>query len=172
VLLVGSFAWEVLCVFVSTVTGTMLLSIGERSAGTASKALLTSTPMGFLQANHEFEYLTCRIAFIQGLMQWLGAVALKYAIPQPDEGQAMIKMNRFVAMLLASTMVLMMSFYNTHMNFYGNYACMFARWARLGWRILVGAPVEPLIFLFCLPCMAWTGYLGYQAFTAEPDEDS
>ena len=46
----------------------------------------------------------------------------------------------------------MMSFYNTHMNFYGNYACMFARWARLGWRILVGAPVEPLIFLFCLPC--------------------
>ena len=30
--------------------------------------------------------------------------ALKYAIPQPDEGQAMIKMNRFVAMLLASTM--------------------------------------------------------------------
>lgn len=172
VLLVGSFAFEVLSVFVSTVTGTMLLSVGERTARRAVEALphLTGSPMGYLQANHEFEYLTCRISFVQGLMQWLGAVALKYAIPQPGEGEATKKMNRFVGMLLASTMVLMVSFYNTHMNFYKNYWCMIARWMKLSWRIFVGAPVEPLIFLAGVPCVAFTAYLGYQAFTAEPDE--
>ena len=78
-MLLGPFACEVLCVFVSTVTGTMLLSSGE---GTARRQESCGTGhMGFLQANHEFEYLTCRLSFLNGLLSWLGAVALKYDPP-------------------------------------------------------------------------------------------
>ena len=106
VLLVGSFACEVLCVFVSTVTGTMLLSSGEGTAHAVKTLVGRDTAMGFLQANHEFEYLTCRLSFLNGLLSWLGAVALKYAIPQPEEGESTRKMNRFAASLLTSTMVL------------------------------------------------------------------
>ena len=65
----------------------------------------------------------------------------------------------------------MMSFYNTHLNFYRNYLHMFWRWSTLAWGIFVGAPVEPLVFLAALPCVGFTAYLGWQAFTAEPDEE-
>ena len=172
VLLVGSFACEVLCVFVSTVTGTMLLSSGEGTAHAVKTLVGRDTAMGFLQANHEFEYLTCRLSFLNGLLSWLGAVALKYAIPQPEEGESTRKMNRFAASLLTSTMVLMVSFYNAHLNFYPNYIQMVLRWCKLAWHGVVGDPVEPLIFCGAFPFLALTTYLGYKAFTAKPDEGS
>ena len=172
VLLVGSFACEVLCVFVSTVTGTMLLSAGECTAHNRMSLVAKSTAMGFLQANHEFEYLTCRLSFLNGLLSWLGAVALKYAIPEPDEGESTRKMNRFAASLLASTMVLMVSFYNSHLNFYPNYLHMIGSWCKLAWSGVVGDPVEPLFFCCAFPFLALTSYLGYKAFTAKPDEGS
>ena len=172
VLLVGSFACEVLCVFVSTVTGTMLLSSGEGTAHAVKSLVGRDTAMGFLQANHEFEYLTCRLSFLNGLLSWLGAVALKYAIPQPEEGESTRKMNRFAASLLTSTMVLMVSFYNAHLNFYPNYIQMVLRWCKLAWHGVVGDPVEPLIFCGAFPFLALTTYLGYKAFTAKPDEGS
>ena len=172
VLLVGSFACEVLCVFVSTVTGTMLLSSGEGTAHAVKALRGRDTAMGFLQANHEFEYLTCRLSFLNGLLSWLGAVALKYAIPQPEEGESTRKMNRFAASLLTSTMVLMVSFYNAHLNFYPNYIQMVLRWCKLAWHGVVGDPVEPLIFCGAFPFLALTTYLGWKAFTAKPDEGS
>ena len=172
VLLVGSFACEVLCVFVSTVTGTMLLSSGEGTAHAVKSLRGRDTAMGFLQANHEFEYLTCRLSFLNGLLSWLGAVALKYAIPQPEEGESTRKMNRFAASLLTSTMVLMVSFYNAHLNFYPNYIQMVLRWCKLAWHGVVGDPVEPLIFCGAFPFLALTTYLGWKAFTAKPDEGS
>jgi hypothetical protein len=172
VLLVGSFACEVLCVFVSTVTGTMLLSSGEGTAHAVKTLRGRDTAMGFLQANHEFEYLTCRLSFLNGLLSWLGAVALKYAIPQPEEGESTRKMNRFAASLLTSTMVLMVSFYNAHLNFYPNYIQMVLRWCKLAWHGVVGDPVEPLIFCGAFPFLALTTYLGWKAFTAKPDEGS
>ena len=172
VLLVGSFACEVLCVFVSTVTGTMLLSSGEGTAHAVKSLVGRDTAMGFLQANHEFEYLTCRLSFLNGLLSWLGAVALKYAIPQPEEGESTRKMNRFAASLLTSTMVLMVSFYNAHLNFYPNYIQMVLRWCKLAWHGVVGDPVEPLIFCGAFPFLALTTYLGWKAFTAKPDEGS
>ena len=172
VLLVGSFACEVLCVFVSTVTGTMLLSSGEGTAHAVRSLRGRDTAMGFLQANHEFEYLTCRLSFLNGLLSWLGAVALKYAIPQPEEGESTRKMNRFAASLLTSTMVLMVSFYNAHLNFYPNYIQMVLRWCKLAWHGVVGDPVEPLIFCGAFPFLALTTYLGWKAFTAKPAEGS
>ena len=172
VLLVGSFACEVLCVFVSTVTGTMLLSSGEGTAHAVKTLRGRDTAMGFLQANHEFEYLTCRLSFLNGLLSWLGAVALKYAIPQPEEGESTRKMNRFAASLLTSTMVLMVSFYNAHLNFYPNYIQMVLRWCKWAWHGVVDDPVEPLIFCGAFPFLALTTYLGWKAFTAKPDEGS
>ena len=131
--------------------------------------------MGFLQANHEFEYLTCRLSFLNGLLSWLGAVALKYAIPQPEEGESTRKMNRFAASLLTSTMVLMVSFYNAHLNFYPNYIQMVLRWCKLAWHGVVGdRPAEPRKNLLRgLPVPGADDVPGLQgAFTAKPDEGS
>ena len=73
---------------------------------------------------------------------------------------------------LISTQVLMVSFYNAHLNFYPNYIQMVLRWCKLAWHGVVGDPVEPLIFCGAFPFLALTTYLGWKAFTAKPDEGS
>lgn len=77
----SSFALEVVFIFVSSVTGTVLLSHGEGS----SKMGYTS-PLGLLRHHHEFEYLTMCASFLQGLFHWLAAVGLEIIIPKPNAG--------------------------------------------------------------------------------------
>ena len=70
-LLVTSFALQVLSIFTTTITGTMLLSVGDNWGKWTPKVAGANSPMGFLQENFEFEYLTSRISFVQGLFNWL-----------------------------------------------------------------------------------------------------
>lgn len=79
-LLLSSFALEVVSIFVSTVTGSVLLSHGE--VATAAKAIGYTSPLGLLYHHHEFEYLTIQMGFLQGLIHWLGAVGLELMVPK------------------------------------------------------------------------------------------
>jgi hypothetical protein len=96
-LLLSSFGLEVVSIFVTTVTGTMLLAHGD--AATLGNMNFNS-PLGFLRANWEFEYLTARIAFLLGLFTWLASVALELVIPKRREGVAARRMNQFTAVIL------------------------------------------------------------------------
>ena len=167
-LLLSSFALEIICIFVTTVMGTMLLSHGDVAAGERAGEAYHSA-MGFLNHNHEFEYLTSRVTFLQGLLNWLAAVALEVAIPKEGEGVAARKMNRFISSSLVSIILMIISFYNGHMTFYANYAEMLLRhvmvtWKRYFWRW----PVRPMSLL-SFPALACTTVLGWKAFTSPPD---
>ena len=59
-LLLSAFAFEVLSIFVTTVTGTMLLSHTEASLDAMMPSKMVNkytTPLSFLHDNFEFEYL-------------------------------------------------------------------------------------------------------------------
>ena len=148
--------------------GTMLLSHGDVPAGVRAGEAYHSA-MGFLSHNHEFEYLTSRVTFLQGLLNWLAAVALEVAIPKKGEGVAARKLNRFIASSLVSIILMIISFYNGHMTFYENYSEMLLRYAvvtlkRFFWRW----PVRPMSFL-SLPALIYTTILGWKAFTSPPE---
>jgi hypothetical protein len=89
-LLLSSFGLEVISIFVTTVTGTMLLSMGDVAVTTRQVKTSFITPIGFLMHNFEFEFLTARICFLQGLFHWLGSVALEVLIPKPGEGKSVL----------------------------------------------------------------------------------
>jgi hypothetical protein len=118
-LLLSSFGLEIISIFVTTVTGTVLLSQGDLPA-VVHVGMHHNSPMGFLQSAHEFEYLTARITFLQGLFNWLAAVALEALIPNEGEGASARKMNQFVSSSLVTTILMMLSFYNRHMTFCKN----------------------------------------------------
>jgi hypothetical protein len=67
-------------------------------------------------------------------------------------------------------MILMMAFYNNHMNFYPNYACMLGRWVQVILRRFVFKwPPRPSVILF-VPAGLWTAKLGYHAFFPAPSQ--
>jgi hypothetical protein len=143
-LLMTAFALQIICIFVTTVTGTMLLS------QVPFENTVVTTAMGYLREHFEFEYLTCRITFLQGLLNWLGAVALEHTIPRKEgEGKAATKMNNFIASSILTLIVLLISFYNNHMTFYQNYLHMLWRWAQVAFVRYVGHwPPRPLAFAY------------------------
>lgn len=168
-LLLAAFACEIFSIFATTVTGTMLLSLGDRLAREASEE--AKSPMGYMHLNHEFEYLTARITFLQGLLNWLGAISLSYAIPRHDQGPTTRKMNQFISVSLASLCLLMLSFINSHINFYANYLSMIKRYATVVWLDYIWcSPTRPMVFLLA-PATAASAYLGIRAFAAEPEYD-
>lgn len=158
-LLLTAFGLEIVSIFVTTVTGTALLSHGD---AVTLKKLDFSSPMGFLMNNWEFEYLTARIAFLQGLFHWLGSVSLELLIPKPTEGAAARRVNTFAASALATILVGMLSFLNRHVTFYQNYWTMLIRYMRLSFQQFVW-PVRPLTAIM-LPMTIWTFVLGWKAF--------
>lgn len=105
-LLLSAFGLEIISIFVTTVTGTMLLAHGDVPTGEHAGTEYHS-PMGFLRFNHEFEYLTARITFLQGLFHWLIATALELTIPKEAEGEASKRMNQFIASSLITIVFLM-----------------------------------------------------------------
>ena len=74
-LLLSAFGLEVVAIFVTTVTGTMLLSRHLHEMDHVVPVTEHTTPLAFMRENFEFEYLTARIAFLQGLLNWLAAIA-------------------------------------------------------------------------------------------------
>lgn len=176
-LLLSAFALETISIFVTTVTATMLLSQD-------SSIELATSPMRHLWLNHEFEYLTSRITFLQGLLHWLAALALNHMFPTtpPANGKTPSSVSAFnncVACSLFMVIVLMVSFYNDHMTFaYANYGSMLRRWARLllDTYFLVERR-RPLSF-FLLPLLVSSIYWGcralvlYESTTPDDDDDA
>jgi hypothetical protein len=178
-LLLSAFACEVMCIFVSFVTGTMLLSrsnkmimdIHTTAAETVKQlsslslqAISEPTPLSFLRTHYEFEYLICRITFLQGLFNWVAGIALGHATPSDSETEGTRRLNTFVAWSIVSCMILMLSFFNTHMTFYNNYFHMISRFLTVvTHRFLLRWPPRPLIFVF-VPSVVMSLYTGYKAF--------
>jgi hypothetical protein len=128
-LLLSAFALETMSIFVTTVTGTMLLSRKVELMGLSEKAV--TTPLEFLKENYEFEYLTASITFLQGLLNWLAAIALSHLLPSPNadpDSPSEVALNKFIACSMGTLILLMIAFYNTHITFYNNYWSMFMRW--------------------------------------------
>ena len=105
----SSFALEVVSIFVSTVTGTVLLSHGEQ---VAKKAIGYVAPLELLHHHHEFEYLTIQIGFLQGLFNWLVAVALEQIIPKENETKSAQRMNKCMAACIVTLCIWIQGFYN------------------------------------------------------------
>jgi hypothetical protein len=159
-LLMSAFAFQIVSIFVTTVTGTMLLSRNANAASTATSAL------GYLRENFEFEYLTARVSFLQGILNWLGAVAVENTIPRQGEGQATMKMKQFVASSIFTLILLLLSFYNAHMTFYSNYFQLVSRWIKIAsQRFLWHWPPRPLALLF-VPSGILTCVLGIRALSS------
>ena len=171
VLLITAFALEVLAIFVTTVTGTMLLSRTLDYMDEVVPVTLETTPLAFLRSNFEFEYLTARIAFLQGVLNWMTAIALAHYIPNATTGVTR-KMNQFIGTLLCSTILLMLAFYNNHMTFYDNYFTMVIAWIRVTLkRFVFHNPPRPLVFLMG-PCLLACVIFGIQTFFYSlPDDE-
>ena len=128
-LLLSAFALETLSIFVTTVTGTMLLSRKHDQMFITNKDV--TTPLEFLKENFEFEYLTASITFLQGLMHWLAAIALGHVLPSPGDAPdtpTEAALNKFIAWSMGTLILLMISFFNNHISFYKHYGSMLMRW--------------------------------------------
>ena len=84
-LLLSAFAFEVLSIFVTTVTGNMLLSHTEASLDAMMPSKMVnkySTPLSFLHDNFEFEYLSkCFLVCMQTKAVGLSTYVL-FQLPQ------------------------------------------------------------------------------------------
>ena len=78
VLLSLSFAFEIVVVFVATVTGTMLLSGGQRLVHPFDPFAISATHL--LHRELEFEYILIRAGFFQGLLNWLIAIGFRFLV--------------------------------------------------------------------------------------------
>jgi hypothetical protein len=152
--------WQKVCIFVTTVTGTMLLS--RPSDGMIKHA---GTALGLLWENYQFEYLTSRITFLQGLLNWLGAIALEHSIPREEDSPATTRVNKFIASSLATLLFLMLSFYNDHLTFYSNYFGMLCTYGKTIWlRFLWNWPPR-LLPIVALPSFAVSLRYGWQCLS-------
>lgn len=143
-LLMTSFMCELIVVFVSTVMGTMLLANDHED--------LT---VHMLHDKYEFEYLAIRLGFFQGLLNWLGAIALQFYLPLSSNEEAQM-LNVGIASAMAGVIVMLIAFYNHHLTFYSNYPSMIWRLAKIAIsRYWLNWPPWPLPILALVP-MAFT----------------
>jgi len=158
-LLISSFGFQITSIFVTTISGTMFLSQDFSNFKTTATA-----PLAFLREHFfEFEYLTSRLGFLQGLMNWLAAVAIESTIPRPTQSIEERRMNTFCATSLATLMLLLFSFYNDHMTFYSNYFEMISRWCVVASNRYLRFPKGPLVYLY-VPALMASLYTGVRAF--------
>jgi hypothetical protein len=142
ILLVSAFIMQTICIFCTTVLGTQLIS----DPPLASNAV---TSVQYLQEHYEFEVLTIKLSFLQGLVTWLAAIAIEHAIPQdPNEPANRRNMDMLIASSLTTLIIAMLAFYNTHMNFYNNFLQMLHRYAIVVFqRYFAHWPPKPLTVL-------------------------
>lgn len=122
----------------------------------------------FLQ---RLEYLTTQICFLQGLFNWLAAVAMELLLPRESETKSARRMNKCLAGWLVSFIVWMLAFYNNHLSFYSDYATMLRRFASLFIKdFILTKPFRPLSLLYG-PSFVVSSILTWRAFTSPPDQD-
>ena len=138
----------------------------SKTAGDIASYAVTenTTPISFLRDNFEFEYLTARVTFLVGLLNWLTAIALHFMIPNGIETTATRNMDKLISSILATLIILMVSFYNTHVTVYKNIAEMILRYKMLAIQNYIAVwPPKPLsIALY--PCIGSILYYLYQCF--------
>lgn len=157
-LLVSAFILQIVCIFCTTILGTQLLS----SAPLDSKA---TNALEYLKENFEFEYLTSRISFIQGLITWIGAVALEHAIPQgPFETEQRRRMDILIASSLTTLIMAMLSFYNGHMSFYKNYFDMLCQYGKIAYVRYVHQWPPRVMTVLAVPPFAVSVIYFYKVF--------
>ena len=168
-LLLSAFLLEAISIFVTTVTGTMLLSLPV--AEVQAHSVPVHSPLQFLRENYEFEYLTARITFLQGLLNWLAAIGLGHLFPKPDDALSTIALNKFIACTMGTVIIMMVSFYNAHLRFYRNYLDMLLRWGVVTMQRFFGmtGPKRPLLLLLW-PIFGASVYYGYQALTITEED--
>lgn len=115
--------------------------------------------------------LTTQICFLQGLIHWLGAVAVELVLPKDGETKSARRMNKCLVGWLWSMIIWMMAFYNHHLSFYRDYFAMLCRFFVLFLKIyLHERPVRPLAFVY-LPSMLYSSWLTWKAFRSPPEDD-
>eukprot|EP00546_Thalassionema_frauenfeldii_P019911 CAMPEP_0178897074 /NCGR_PEP_ID=MMETSP0786-20121207/1539_1 /TAXON_ID=186022 /ORGANISM="Thalassionema frauenfeldii, Strain CCMP 1798" /LENGTH=154 /DNA_ID=CAMNT_0020567573 /DNA_START=457 /DNA_END=921 /DNA_ORIENTATION=- len=148
----------------------MLLGHGEC---VAKKAVGYTSPLGLLHHHHEFEYLTIQITFLQGLYNWLVAVAMELLIPREEEKKSARRMNQALASCTMSVVFWITAFYNNHLNFYSDYASMLKRYVVLLFKYYF-SPIKtfrPMSLLY-IPSFLMTGALIWRAFQTPSDESA
>lgn len=139
----------------------MSKTIGEMAA---IKITSKTTPISFLRENFEFEYLTARVTFLVGLMNWLAAICLHFLIPSGVETRATRVMDKLIASILATLIVLMLSFYNNHVTVYDNIVSMIIRYKLLAVQNYMAVwPPKPLSFVLYV-CVGSVLYFLLQCF--------
>eukprot|EP00542_Grammatophora_oceanica_P015819 CAMPEP_0194031778 /NCGR_PEP_ID=MMETSP0009_2-20130614/4866_1 /TAXON_ID=210454 /ORGANISM="Grammatophora oceanica, Strain CCMP 410" /LENGTH=227 /DNA_ID=CAMNT_0038672011 /DNA_START=270 /DNA_END=953 /DNA_ORIENTATION=- len=165
-LLLTSFILEVVSIFCGTMTGSVLLGHGP-----AKVPVGYTSPLQLIHHHHEFEYLTTQICFLQGLINWLGAVAVELLLPRQSETKSAKRMNRCLAGWLVTFLLWMLAFYNNHLSFYSDYTTMLRRFFVLFVsRYVVARPFRPMSLLYG-PSIIWSSILTWRAFKTPPDED-
>lgn len=120
---------------------------------------------------HRFEYLTTQICFLQGLFNWLAAVAIELVLPKAKETESANRMNRCLAAWLTSMIVWMLAFYNHHLSFYSDYATMLWRWSALFVKnYFFERPIRPLSLIY-IPAMGYSAWMTWKAFRSAPELD-
>ncbi|KAG7338352.1 hypothetical protein IV203_028600 [Nitzschia inconspicua] len=165
ILLLSAFGFQIMSIFVTTVTGTLLISRDYVPVIQQLSPRPTSA-LEFMRQCFEFEYLTARICFLQGLLNWLASVAIEYTIPHKNRGRAGREMDVFFACSLSTLLVLLLAFYNRHLTFYDNYWEMLLRWMCLT-RKRFFQP-RPLAFIY-VPMTILSFVTGIKALWPEKD---
>lgn len=127
-LLVTSVTMEILCIYSACVLITTLLH--EKSFGTTKD--FDGSAITFLQTNFEVEYLVIVVGFLQGLIQWLAGIACYMTIP--SEHEVVRKTNQFLAFMIVSVVLSLMSALDGKEPFYGGYLKLLWRGQSVLWR--------------------------------------
>ncbi|KAL7572260.1 hypothetical protein ACA910_011788 [Epithemia clementina (nom. ined.)] len=178
VLLVSAFALEIMSILATTVSGTMLLSRTLDLMDEMVPIAEGTTPLQFFKENFELEYLTARITFLQGLLNWVAAIALGHIVPQRNDSRSGNNskenkdaryMDQFIGSSLLTILVVMVALYNSHMTFYNNYGHMLLRWITLlVQRFILRSNhhflycFRPMAFIY-IPSAVVTTYYGLKA---------
>ena len=115
--------------------------------------------------------LTTQICFLQGLLNWLAAVAVELVLPKDKETKSARRMNKCLAGWLASMMIWMLAFYNHHLSFYSSYGSCVRRFLVLFLkRYVFQQPMRPMSFLY-IPAFFYSCWLTVKAFRSPPEQD-
>lgn len=141
----------------------------ESSRLSKSSRLISSSTPCFL--NERFEYLTTQICFLQGLFNWLGAVAVELLLPKNGETSSARRLNKCMSAWLLSIALWMLAFYNNHLSFYSDYSTMIWKWVgQFVKRFILCKPFRPMSLLYG-PSFALSTFLTWRAFSSPPEED-
>lgn len=115
--------------------------------------------------------LTTQICFLQGLLNWLAAVAVELVLPKDGETKSARRMNKCLAGWLSSMMIWMLAFYNHHLSFYRDYFAMLRRFVVLFCQIyILERPIRPLSLVY-FPSILVSAWLTWRAFRSPPEQD-